>query len=77
VVSAPEPKVGSTYALNESDYRFGLGPLIVQVTKIIGPVIFDRESWWHVEAACRHPADPPWPGHVRELYVRADRLRPS
>jgi hypothetical protein len=73
-VSDGGPVVGATYALQESDYKFGTGPLMVQVTRVIEPVLFDADTWWHVEGMCRHPADPSWPGHARELYIRADRL---
>lgn len=72
-MSDASPIVGETYLLKEPDYRFGTGPLLVRVARVIAPVEFDTEVWWQVEALCRPPgAD--MPGQPRELYIRADRL---
>lgn len=73
-MSDTSPAVGATYSLTEDDYKFGTEPLIARVTRVIQPVEFDAEVWWHVEALCRPPGASQ-PGQRRELYLRADRLQ--
>ncbi|MDT5040117.1 MAG: hypothetical protein QOE51_1102 [Actinoplanes sp.] len=43
------PEAGAIYKLAEADYRFGVGPLLVKVTKIVSEIVFDNEPWWDVE----------------------------
>jgi hypothetical protein len=77
-MSDVSPAVGCTYSLTENDYRYGVGPLIVRVNRVIEPADFGEggsvDVWWRVEAMCRHPSDTSRPGRPRDLYVRADRL---
>lgn len=70
----PVPVVGATYRLDEADYRYGRGPLIVRVTAVVAPVDYGGESWWHVEAMCAVP-HLVGPGRPRTLYLRAAALR--
>ena len=74
-VTDEEPTISTTYRLTEYDYRYGVGPLLVRVMKVLEPAEFgDGELWWSVEAMCKHPlAD--GPGQHRTLYVRAASLK--
>ncbi len=63
------PEVGRTYRLDESEYRFGKGPLLVRVVRVVSEVVFDGEVWWSVEAVVKHPQGT-GPGHERHLYLR-------
>lgn len=68
------PAISRTYLLAEDDYRYGVGPLLVRVTKVLEPAEFgDGDLWWLVEAMCKHP-QVGGPGHHRTLYVRAPSL---
>jgi hypothetical protein len=67
------PEIGAVYRLSEADYRFGLGSLLVKVTRVIAPVLFDAETWFHVEARCKYPDSAGEP-FDRELYVREAAL---
>jgi hypothetical protein len=69
------PAISTTYLLAEDDYRYGVGPLLVRVTKVLEPAEFgDGDLWWLVEAICKHPQIS-GPGHHRTLYVRATSLK--
>lgn len=74
---AAGPIVGAVYLLAENDYRFGLGALLVRVTRVMAPVEFGEggrtELWWHVEAVCCVPHHT-GPGQQRSLYLRAAGL---
>jgi hypothetical protein len=71
------PVIGQTYLLREADYRYGVGPLLVRVTKVLEPSHFGEggkvEVWWLIEAMTK-PPDATGPGLQRELYVRASSL---
>jgi hypothetical protein len=71
------PVVGTTYHLEEPEYRFGTGPILARVTHVVGPVDFGAggqvSTWWEVEAVCKPPGTP-YPGQPRQLYIRGDRL---
>ncbi|GAB1642235.1 hypothetical protein KRMM14A1259_26580 [Krasilnikovia sp. MM14-A1259] len=68
------PEIGASYELTEKDYRYGLGPLIVRITMVIGEVAYDNESWWDVEVTARPPHSVS-PAGARRLYIRAESLR--
>ncbi len=70
------PVVGLTYRLEEADYRYGIGPLLVRVTRVIQRVDYGGDAWWEVDAVTKHP-DTQGPGRQRCLYVRAAALRPG
>ncbi|MDT4993520.1 MAG: hypothetical protein QOH97_3412 [Actinoplanes sp.] len=70
------PAIGAIYKLAEADYRFGVGPLLVKITKIVSETVFDDEPWWDVEGLVKHP-DYSGPGQERRLYLRAASLRNS
>lgn len=44
-----KPVIGHTYQLKEPDYRFGVGPILVTVTRVLGETTYDREPWWLVQ----------------------------
>jgi hypothetical protein len=69
------PTISRTYLLAEDDYRYGVGPLLTKVTRVLEPAEFgDGELWWLVEAMCKHP-QVTGPGQYRTLYVRATSLK--
>lgn len=68
----PVPR--AVYALREEDYRYGLGPIVVKVTKVLDESVFDNEPWWNVECYAKHPAAE-GPGQPRTMYIRAASLR--
>ncbi len=74
---AVKPEVGAVYELTERDYRFGIGALLVRVTKVNTETVFDNEPWWDVEAIVTALPHAVGPGHERKLYVRAAALRRS
>lgn len=69
------PLPGETLVLAESDYLYGVGPVLAQVIDVLAPIRYRGEPWWHVEARA---ADGTPDNHggwvVRELYVRAAAL---
>ncbi|MDT5031946.1 MAG: hypothetical protein QOC94_2117 [Actinoplanes sp.] len=67
------PEIGRVYRLNEPDYRYGVGPLAVRVTRVIREALYDNEPWWEVEGMCKNPTYD-GPGQERLLYVRAAAL---
>jgi hypothetical protein len=68
------PEIGRVYRLNDSDYRYGNGPLAVRVTRVIRETIYDNEPWWEVEGIAKNPTYT-GPGQERFLYVRADAMK--
>lgn len=68
------PAVDAVYHLNETDYKFGVGPLLARITQVIGPVQFGeggKTEWWRqVETVCTVPGSV-GNGQPRSLYVRA------
>jgi hypothetical protein len=68
------PEVGAVYQLGEVDYRFGLGALLVKVTKVVNETVFDNEPWWDIEALVRVLPNGIGPGQERRLYVREASL---
>ena len=73
------PVVGRTYALSESDYRYGRGPLVCTVVRVVQLVDYYAdggrvEPWWLIDGFCRNP-ELVGLGAERALYVRAASLR--
>jgi hypothetical protein len=73
-VTGPSPVVGETYRLADADYLYGVGPLLVKVTKVVRVVQYDDGPWWEVEGVAKNP-DYTGPGQPRFLYVRAASLK--
>lgn len=74
-MTAPEPAIGLVYKLGEADYRYGIGPLLVQVLAVKGEVVYGDEAWYEVSVRAKVP-DTVGDGLERDLYVRAASLRP-
>lgn len=70
-----EPRAGAVYRLADLDYKFGLGTLIIRVTRVLEKVTFDNEPWWHIDAFCKRAATDQ--GADRRLYVRASAVMKS
>ena len=70
------PKIGIVYKLGEADYQFGVGPLVLKVSKVLRETVYDNETWWELEAMAKHPSYD-GPAQARQLYVRASALRPD
>jgi hypothetical protein len=68
------PEVGRVYRLTETDWRYGVGALVVRVTRVVRQVEYDSEAWWEVEGIAKNPTYD-GPGQERFLYVRAGALR--
>jgi hypothetical protein len=67
------PEIGVVYKLGEPDYQFGVGPLVLKVSKVLRETVYDNESWWEVEAMVKHPHNV-GPAQPRQLYIRASAL---
>lgn len=72
------PVVGMAYLLDEPEYCFGIGRLLVVVRRVIGPSDFGNngrvETWWHVEGDAKPRGAGTHPAVSREVYLRADRI---
>jgi hypothetical protein len=68
------PVIGRTYRLQNADYMYGLGPLVVRVIKVIRRVEYgDGQEWYEVEGYCKRP-NAHGPAHGRLLIVRGAAL---
>lgn len=47
-----KPELGMRLYLREQDYKFGTGPVVCTVTRVINLVRFDGLPWWHIEGSC-------------------------
>jgi hypothetical protein len=57
-------------ALQESQYRFGVGPIVIRAVAVRQEVSFDDEPWWHIEAEVAGGTPVHHGGWIRrELYV--------
>lgn len=66
--SAPD----DAFALQEAQYRFGLGPIVVRAAHLVSEVEFDGEPWVHIRAQVANGTPERHGGWVdRELYVIA------
>lgn len=69
------PRAGDVLALAEPDYRYGVGPVVARVSKVLGAVEYDGEPWWQVEAQAAGGTPQRHGGWAdRSLYVRAAAL---
>lgn len=74
--STPPPREGDVFVLPETEYRYGLGPVIALVKVIRGRVEYQGEPWWHVtgDVANGDPAN--HGGFIeRDLYIRETSMR--
>ena len=66
--NVPEPR--AVLELAEEQYKFGRGPLLCRVVRVIAPVVFDEVLWWHVQGECACGTRESHGGwQDRELYV--------
>lgn len=69
-MDVPQVESDRILAFAESEYRFGVGPLLCRAVQVIAPVLFDGVLWWHLRAECAcGTADNHSGWQVRELYV--------
>jgi hypothetical protein len=68
-----EPEIGATYLLKDADYQFGVGPLLVKVTRVLRATQYGGEDWYEVEARVKVPGTT-GPASARRLYVRSTCL---
>jgi hypothetical protein len=73
-MSGATPVVGASYLLAEKDYRYGTGPLLARVTKLVRQTTYNNEPWYEVEAVAKPPSYT-GPGQERLLYVKAASLK--
>ena len=73
-IEIPAPQPGQTFVLSEQDYRYGLGPVVARILKLIEVVTYDNEPWWQVEADVAQGTPRNHGGWVqRQLYIRQSR----
>ena len=71
-----EPQPGMWLYLREEDYKFGKGPMVCEVVRIINLVRFDDVPWWHIQGSCAEGTLVNHGGwHDRELYVISSAVR--
>lgn len=69
------PRPGDVHVLPESEYRYGVGPVIARITKVREQVEYRGEPWWLVSAAVANGDPSNHGGFVaRDLYVRQASL---
>ena len=67
----PPPQPGETFVLTDQDYRYGAGPIIVRISKVIAQVQYGNKPWWHVKAEAANGTPENHGGwHCREVYIR-------
>jgi hypothetical protein len=71
----PVPDVGDVHVIQEDQYKFGLGPILVRGVSVKTGVVFDNAQWWTVQAEV---ADGTHAHHgnwiLREIYVTDSAL---
>lgn len=68
-------RLGDVLLLPESEYRYGVGPVIARITEICGQVEYRGEQWWLVSGDVANGDPSNHGGFVaRELYVRQASL---
>jgi hypothetical protein len=66
---------GETLALVESQYRFGVGPIVLQSVELLAQVEFDGAPWWQIRAVVANGTPANHGGWAtRNLYVDAAAL---
>lgn len=62
-------------ALAESQYRFGIGPILVRDIRVRQQILIDDGLWWHIDAEVANGTAESHGGWVRrELYVEDSAL---
>ena len=70
------PRPGQVFELAERDYLYGLGPVLARVERVLGPVEYRGEPWWHVSGTVANGTPERHGGwQKRELYLREAALR--
>lgn len=62
-------RVGDRLVLAEKDYKFGTGPLLVEILTIEDCLRWSDGAWWRVSAHCR--SAPGERGRLRGVDIRA------
>lgn len=71
----PALRPGEVLSLPDDDYRYGVGPIVAHVVRIVGKVPYHGEPWWMVEAeVAEGTPDSHGSWNRRELYVREETL---
>lgn len=71
VAPAAPPEPGQIFVLPESEYRYGVGPVIAHVTAVVGGVEYHGEPWWHISGKVANGTPENHGGwQDRELYIR-------
>lgn len=67
----PALRVGDVLLLPESEYLYGVGPVIARIRVVHGQVEYRGEPWWHATGEVAN-GDPSNHGGFtsRDLYVR-------
>ncbi|GAB7049525.1 hypothetical protein JCM9534A_46510 [Catenuloplanes indicus JCM 9534] len=67
-----EPRIGDVLLLADADYKFGTGPLVIEVQAIRSRGTLPDGTWWRIEGLCRHARTDP--GGLRTVDVRANAI---
>lgn len=71
----PAPRVGDVHVLPESEYRYGVGPVIARIHAVLEQVEYRNEVWWYVSAQVANGDLSNHGGFVaRDLYIRQASL---
>lgn len=69
------PRVGDVLVLPESEYRYGVGPVIARLHAVLEQVEYRGEIWWYVSGQVANGDPENHGGFVtRDLYVREASL---
>lgn len=70
------PQQGQIFVLPESEYRYGVGPVVAQVLRVRGRVEYQGQPWWHVSAKVANGVPENHGGwQDRDLYLREASFR--
>lgn len=68
-------RAGDVLLLPESEYRYGVGPVIARITEVRAQVEYRGELWWHASGNVANGDPSNHGGFVaRDLYVRQASL---
>lgn len=68
-------RAGDVLLLPESEYLFGVGPIVARIAEVLGQVEYRGELWWHASGDVANGDPSNHGGFVpRELYVRQASL---
>lgn len=69
------PCPGDILVVSDSDYRYGIGPIIIRVYEVIGTVEYHGESWWSLTGDVANGTPANHGGFLdRHVYVRQGAL---